>query len=42
MTDLFTITEEQLVNWLVGGSVIVFVVFAVINVVDGFQKARIR
>ena len=42
MTDLFTITGEQLVNWLVGGSIILFVVFAVINVVDGFRKARIR
>jgi hypothetical protein len=42
MTDLFTITGEQLVNWLVGGSIILFVVFAVINVADGFRKARIR
>ena len=42
MTDLFTITGEQLVNWLVGGTISLFVVFAVINVVDGFRKARIR
>jgi hypothetical protein len=42
MTDLFTITGEPLVNWLVGGTIILFVVFAVINVVDGFRKARIR
>ena len=42
MTDLFTITGEQLVNWLVGGTIILFVVFAVINVVDGFRKAKIH
>lgn len=42
MTDLFTITGVQLANWLVGGTIILFVVFAVINIVDGFRKARIR
>ena len=38
MTDLFTITGKQLVNWIVGGGIILFVVFAVVNVVDGFRK----
>ena len=40
MTDLFTITGKQLVNWIVGG-VILFVVLAIVNIIDGFRKARI-
>jgi hypothetical protein len=41
MTDLFTITGKQLVNWIAGGSIILFVVFAIVNIIDGFRKARI-
>ena len=40
MTDLFTITGTQLVNWI-WGSIILFVVFAIVNIIDGFRKARI-
>jgi hypothetical protein len=42
MTELFTITSEQLKGWIVGGVISIFVVFAVFNVFDGFRKSRIH
>jgi hypothetical protein len=42
MADLFTTTAEQLKTWIVGGSIFIFVVFAAINVFDGFRKPRIH
>ena len=42
VTDLFSITKEHLVNWMVGGTILLFVVFAVLNIIEGFRKARIR
>ena len=42
LTDLFSITKEYLVNWIVGGTILLFVVFAVLSIIEGFRKARIR
>ena len=41
LTDLFSITKEYLVNWMVSGTILLFVVFAVLNIIEGFRKARI-
>ncbi|QGQ46196.1 hypothetical protein [Metabacillus sediminilitoris] len=40
MTDLFNLTAGQFQAWLVGGIILIFVVTAIINVLDGFRKAR--
>jgi hypothetical protein len=42
LTELFSITEETFSYWMVGGSILLFVVFAVLNIIEGFRKARIR
>jgi len=42
MTDLFTITANQLTTWIVGGGIFIFILSAAISVFDGFRKARIR
>lgn len=40
MTDLFNLSAGQFQAWLVGGIILIFVVTAIINVFDGFRKAR--
>ncbi|KKI93172.1 membrane protein [Bacillus sp. SA1-12] len=42
MTDLFTITSNELKAWIIGGGIFLFMISAVINVFDGFRKASIR
>ena len=42
MADLFSVSAERFINWIIGGVIILFVVFGGINVYDGFRKARIR
>ncbi|WP_299092896.1 hypothetical protein [uncultured Metabacillus sp.] len=42
MTDLFTITSNELKAWIIGGGIFLFAVSAAINVFDGFRKAGIR
>lgn len=42
MTDLFEITKDQFNMWIVGSVICIFIVGAVINVYDGFKKARVR
>lgn len=39
MTDLFTITKEQLNTWIVGGGIFIFMFGAAVNVYDGFKRA---
>ncbi|MEH7275327.1 hypothetical protein, partial [Neobacillus vireti] len=41
MTDLFSITGD-LDNWIFGGAVFIFLLFAVIDVYQGFRKAAIQ
>lgn len=41
MTDLFEITKDQFNRWIFG-VIFIFIVGAVINVYDGFKKARVR
>ncbi|KAA9021586.1 HAAS signaling domain-containing protein [Niallia endozanthoxylica] len=42
MADLFSMLPDQFSAWLVGGVILIFVVFSIITIVDGFRKARIR
>ncbi|MGG0278109.1 HAAS signaling domain-containing protein [Bacillus rhizoplanae] len=42
MADLFTITANQFKTWIVDGGIFIFILSAVINIFDGFRKARIR
>lgn len=42
MSDLFTISSNQLETWIVGGGSFIFIISAAINVYDGFRKAKIR
>ena len=42
MTDLFEIAKDQFNMWIVGSVICIFIVGAVINVYDGFKKARVR
>ena len=42
MTDLFEITKDQFNMWIVGSVICIFIVGAIINVYDGFKKARVR
>lgn len=42
MSKLFTTTTRQFEIWIVGGSIIIFILFAAISIFDGFRKARIR
>ena len=42
MADLFSVSAERFTNWIIGGVIILFVIFGGINVYDGFRKARIR
>lgn len=42
MTDLLEITSNQLISWIISGSIFFFIVSAAISVFDGFRKARIR
>ena len=42
MTDLFEITKDQFNMWIVGSVICIFIVGAVVNVYDGFKKARVR
>ena len=42
MVDLFTITENQFNNWIVYGGIVLFTIGAVINIYDGFKRARAR
>ncbi len=42
MSHLFTTSTKQFEIWIVGGVIIIFVVYAAISIFDGFRKARIR
>ncbi|KON88059.1 membrane protein [Sporosarcina globispora] len=41
MTDLFSISAAQFKNWLLGGIMITFIIYAVISIFDGIRKSRI-
>lgn len=42
MSELFTTTAKQFETWIISGVMIMFIIFAAINIIDGFRKARIR
>ncbi|WP_394231303.1 HAAS signaling domain-containing protein [Niallia oryzisoli] len=42
MADIFSILPEQFTAWLTGGIILMFVVFSILSIIDGFRKARIR
>ena len=42
MSHLFSTSTKQFEIWIVGGVIIIFVVYAAISIFDGFRKARIR
>jgi len=42
MTDLITFTAKQFETWIIVGGIFIYLLSAVINVFDGFRKARIR
>ena len=42
ITDLFTITKEQFNVWLIGGTIIILIITAVISIYDGFKKAKVQ
>lgn len=42
MSKLFTTTTKQFEIWIVGVSIIIFILFTAISIFDGFRKARIR
>ncbi|MCM3672114.1 hypothetical protein M3181_24855 [Mesobacillus maritimus] len=42
MADLFTITTNQFIVWIVSGGIFFFMAGAAFNIYDGFRKARIH
>jgi len=42
MGDLFTISEKQFEGWLIGSTVIIYLISAAVSIFNGIQKARIR
>ncbi|MEH7121877.1 hypothetical protein V7127_01385 [Bacillus sp. JJ1773] len=42
MSELFTSTAKQFETWVISGVMIIFIIGAAINIIDGFRKARIR
>lgn len=42
MTNLFSISAKQFETWIIVGGIFIYLLFAIINVFDGFRKARIR
>ncbi|WNS76179.1 hypothetical protein RRV45_03965 [Bacillus sp. DTU_2020_1000418_1_SI_GHA_SEK_038] len=42
MSELFTSTAKQFETWVISGVMIIFIITAVINIIEGFRKARIR
>ncbi|WP_448162493.1 HAAS signaling domain-containing protein [Bacillus mobilis] len=42
VANVFTTSPEELKKWLIGGGIIIYILSAVLNIFDGFRKARIR
>jgi hypothetical protein len=42
MTDLFTVTKDQLNMWIVGGGIIAFIISAAVNIYDGYKRAKVQ
>ena len=42
VANVFTISPEEFKTWLIGGGIIIFILSAVLNAIDGFRKSRIR
>jgi hypothetical protein len=42
VANMFTISPEEFKTWLIGGGIIIFILSAVLNAIDGFRKSRIR
>ncbi|MGG0722335.1 MULTISPECIES: HAAS signaling domain-containing protein [Bacillus cereus group] len=42
VANIFTISSTEFKSWLIGGSLFFFILSAVLNIIDGFRKARVR
>lgn len=42
VANVFAISPEEFKTWLIGGGIIIFILSAVLNAIDGFRKSRIR
>jgi hypothetical protein len=42
MSNLFSITEVKFETWLMAGAIIIFIVSAVMSIIDGIRRARAR
>ncbi|MGZ7149148.1 HAAS signaling domain-containing protein [Bacillus sp. BC08] len=42
VANVFTTSPEEFKRWLMGGGIIIYIISAVLNIFDGFRKARIR
>jgi hypothetical protein len=42
VANAFTTSPEEFKKWLIGGSVLIYILSVVLNIFDGFRKARIR
>lgn len=42
VANAFTTSPEEFKTWLIGGGIIIYMLSAVLNIFDGFRKARIR
>ncbi|WHY26667.1 HAAS signaling domain-containing protein [Bacillus wiedmannii] len=42
VANVFTTSPEEFKKWLIGGGIIIYILSAVLNIFDGFRKARIR
>nr|EEK67431.1 hypothetical protein bcere0006_25600 [Bacillus wiedmannii] len=42
VANVFTTSPEEVKKWLIGGGIIIYILSAVLNIFDGFRKARIR
>ncbi|MFT9846307.1 hypothetical protein [Aneurinibacillus sp. REN35] len=40
MAETFSVTAEQTRAWGVSGVIVIFLIYAVISVVDGFRKSK--
>ncbi|MFL0403337.1 HAAS signaling domain-containing protein [Bacillus nitratireducens] len=42
VANVFTTSPEEFKKWLIGGGIIISIISAVLNAIDGFRKSRIR
>ncbi|WP_367888188.1 HAAS signaling domain-containing protein [Bacillus wiedmannii] len=42
VANVFATSPEEFKTWLIGGGILIYIISAVLNIFDGFRKARIR